>query len=507
MGPRPSRWDVERVTSTHLPRPAHGSTSTFAEPLRAGRWWVALALVTGASACTGEGIELPGVSAGSEDAGSEDDDGSTGSAGSTGADGETEAELVRPNWHEDIAPLVAAHCQGCHDPDSLAFPLTTYPETLAWAPVIAMRTAEGEMPPWHAVETDECTPPHGWEHDARLSDAQKQLFADWAEAGAPEGDPALAAPIPAPMGLDLPDPSTSMIMGGSITVEREGDVLDQFHCLSFEPGNAQDVYVDAMQVIQGNAAILHHVLIFIDEDAESASWPQGIQEDCGSGPRVSNAQLIGAWVPGSRPIEAPEDVGILLPAGARIVFNVHYHASVGGPEVDDGTGLALRWTTDAPEWVSYFELVGAPGVGDSTTGEFSIPAGARDHEETIEFTLPPLGDAEVRLWSVGHHMHKIAVDAKTSVLRNGEELCMVQTPAWDYGWQRIYEFDSPVEDVFQLQPGDALRVRCTYDNTLENPALAAALAELGLDEPQDVVLGEGTLDEMCLAGVGVAVRQ
>ena len=40
-------------------------------------------------------------------------------------------------------------------------------------------------------------------------------------------------------------------------------------------------------------------------------------------------------LPGAMPIETPTDVGIRLPAGSRLVFNVHYHAAVTGPEVDD----------------------------------------------------------------------------------------------------------------------------------------------------------------------------
>lgn len=494
------------VTSTQHPFAA----SVFLPGIssRAGRWCVALSLCASASACTTPEDPEPGLSEGSEGEGEGGSEaGSSGAVDSTGADETAGEPAARPNWHEDVAPLVAAHCQGCHNGSGLAFPMTTYDETSPWAPLIAMRTADGTMPPWHAVETEECTPPHGFEHDARLAPEQIELLQAWADAAAPQGDPALAAPIPEPMSLDLADPSTTVIMGGSLSVEREGDVLDQFHCLSFDPGNTQDVFVDAMQVIQGNPKILHHVLVFVDEAAESASWPQGIEEDCGQGPGVANARLVGAWVPGSLPIEAPEDVGILLPAGARLVFNVHYHASVTGPEVDDGTGIALRWTTDAPEWVSSFGLVGAPGDGTSTTGEFLIPAGARDHDEVIEWAVPQLGDAEVRLWTVGHHMHKVAIDQKTSVLRGGQELCLVQTPRWDYGWQRLYEYDVPVEEVFQVMPGDVVRVRCTYDNSLENPAVVDALQELGLDAPQDVHVGEGTLDEMCLAGIGVAVRQ
>jgi hypothetical protein len=104
-------------------------------------------------------------------------------------------------------------------------------------------------------------------------------------------------------------------------------------------------------------------------------------------------------------------------------------------------------------------------------------------------------------------MHKVGVDMKTSIIRDGEELCLVQTPNWDYGWQRLYEYDSPIDEVFQLLPGDVVRVRCTFDNSRGNPAVVEALSEVGLDEPQDVSVGEGTLDEMCLSGIGVAVRQ
>jgi hypothetical protein len=296
-------------------------------------------------------------------------------------------------------------------------------------------------------------------------------------------------------------------MGGSITVEAEPNVLDQFHCLTFDPGLTEDVYLDGLQVIAGNTKIVHHVLVFVDEAAGSADWEDGIRRDCGGGSGVPGARLVAAWVPGGLPTEPPADVGIKVLAGSRIVFNVHYHANVLGPEIDDTTAVALRYTTNVPAWVSEFRLLGAPGDGDSVTGEFLIPAGAVDHEETIEWVVPPLGDIEVRLWAAGNHMHKVAVDAKVSITRDGEEQCLVQTPRWDFGWQRMYEYDLPIDEGFRVETGDVFRIRCTYDNSLANPGVISALAEVGLDTPRDVQLGEATLDEMCLAGVGVAFRQ
>jgi hypothetical protein len=42
-------------------------------------------------------------------------------------------------------------------------------------------------------------------------------------------------------------------------------------------------------------------------------------------------------------------------------------------------------------------------------------------------------------------------------------------------------------------------MRCSYDDSLENPALVEALAKKKTSTPVDVRLGEETLDEMCLA--------
>ncbi|MBL8973116.1 MAG: hypothetical protein JNK56_21200, partial [Myxococcales bacterium] len=54
--------------------------------------------------------------------------------------------------------------------------------------------------------------------------------------------------------------------------------------------------------------------------------------------------------------------------------------------------------------------------------------------------------------------------------------------------------------------GDTVKVRCTYDNTLGNPGVQEMLAEIGAKDPVDVVLGEGTLNEMCVTGLGVAIK-
>ena len=79
----------------------------------------------------------------------------------------------------------------------------------------------------------------------------------------------------------------------------------------------------------------------------------------------------------------------------------------------------------------------------------------------------------------------------------------MHTPRWDFNWQRFYKYDVPIEQSLRIQAGDIVHVRCEYDNSLANPAVVEALAEVGLEEPVDVFVGEGTLDEMCLTALGV----
>jgi hypothetical protein len=86
---------------------------------------------------------------------------------------------------------------------------------------------------------------------------------------------------------------------------------------------------------------------------------------------------------------------------------------------------------------------------------------------------------------------------------SGESECLVQTPKWDFEWQRIYSYDAEIADLPTIGQGDELHMRCTYNNTLSNPFVADALEERGLTEPTTVVLGDETLDEMCLGAFGV----
>jgi hypothetical protein len=99
---------------------------------------------------------------------------------------------VPPTFHKQIAPILYGYRTPCHRPgESAPFALLTYADAGKRAAQIAAVTGSRFMPPWLPE------PGHGeFDGERRLSDAQIELIAEWAVAGAPEGDPKDAPPRP-----------------------------------------------------------------------------------------------------------------------------------------------------------------------------------------------------------------------------------------------------------------------------------------------------------------------
>lgn len=81
------------------------------------------------------------------------------------------------------------------------------------------------------------------------------------------------------------------------------------------------------------------------------------------------------------------------------------------------------------------------------------------------------------------HMHTLGRKLHVDVERGGKKQCMVDVPDYTFSWQQFYFYEKPVV-IAAGGPGD-IRITCEYDST-------------GI---RDMVhFGEGTGDEMCLAG-------
>ncbi len=378
-------------------------------------------------------------------------------------------------------------------------------------------TERRAMPPWGAFETDECKPNHTFRDDLRLTEAEVALFAAWYDAGSPEGDPAAAPPPIELKGIDLP--GMTLEVQPAKPFVSSGDA-DQFRCFVMDPGLEKDSYLNGWNFIAGNPKVVHHALLFVDPRPVPATpSPTRLAVTSASAApasaAISSRRGLRAASPSSSPPTSPRASPRAPSSSCRSTTTLRARPTIRTPP-------ASRCASpSSPEYEMVFALIGndgnqqangdglQSGPNDDGDIEFRIPAEASDHTETMLFTLPETINGgpmpELYVYGSGTHMHYVGTDMRVKIdhknaasAKKGDE-CLVQTPDWNFAWQRAYLYDTKVEDLPRFLPGDVLEMRCKYDNTMKNPYVVKALKDQKLQAPVDVFLGESTLDEMCLA--------
>ncbi len=412
-------------------------------------------------------------------------------------------------FHEHVETVLQARCQDCHHAGGIApFALVTYEDAKRWGPLLVDATKRGAMPPWGAYQTDECAPRHGFRDDLRMTADEIATLEKWVDGGSQRGDPASAPPPRTFSKRGLPGATDELATPGYDVAPSPSDEL---RCFVIDPKLAEDTWIDGTDVVPGDPTVVHHALVFVDPKGESkAKAGETGSYPCFGGSGVSGSSLMVAWAPGVPPNEYGAGVGTLVPKGSMLIVQIHYHP--GAETRRDSTKVVLRRAASKPEWAAIVQLIGnyaaapmlLPGPNDPTGSPvFLIPAGVKDHTETMEVTLPS-SVPELKLAAVGTHMHWVGKDMKIEIERPGgrpdqpASECLLQTPKYDFNWQRGYSYAASIDALPTVMGGDKLRMRCTYDNSMDNPLVSKALSELKLSSPVDVRLGEETLDEMCL---------
>ena len=415
-------------------------------------------------------------------------------------------------YYKDVAPIIQNHCQGCHVPGGIgAFPLQTYDDAHANSDSMVYQTGARNMPPWGARATSECTPRFKIKDDPTLTDAEIATIAQWHTDGDLPGDPKDAPPPNTnPPLTDLPNsvslkPATPYTLAGQ---------ADYFRCFVLDPQLTARTWVTGVYVKPGNSTIVHHALIFSVPANATIPPPDDVnvpdQYTCFGSSNVSGQQLVAAWVPGAEPFQYPSDVAQPLNPGQKLVMQIHYHPHANATPDPDTTTFQYSSTTTTPTWGVIPQLVGnfkaavnANGIG-LVNPPFVIPPNTPSRQFTMQYTEPASIPIPLKILAVAAHMHLVGVDEKITMHRANPttdqpaDECMLQVPSWNFNWQRAYQYDTDIASLPTIAPGDVAQMRCTYDNTLQNPWVAQALTEQGLTQTKTVTLGETTLDEMCL---------
>ena len=403
-------------------------------------------------------------------------------------------------WNKDIQPIVAARCNGCHVAGGIA-PLTfgSYADGLKWKD--AMRTAveTRRMPPYRAGPG--CAE---YVDDPRLTDGEIAAFGRWADTGAAEGT---AADVQ--QKVDLPSPGLSRVDLSLKMAEPFTPTLtpDEYRCFVLDWPKATDTYAVGMQVVPGNARVVHHVIAFVISPDQVAAI-QALDEKeagpgypCFGGPGTGGQRVnwLGAWAPGGKASMYPPDTGLEVKAGSKVVLQVHYNSSAAPVgERADLTRIDVA-TADFVKRKAMLMLWANPDWVNKQT--MKIPAYAKDTKHSFAFDPTPYMGAitggvvgsnkAFKVYSASLHQHLLGASSRVEILHdNAPTECLLDVPRWDFHWQRGYGFKTP--KVFR--PGDRLNVECHWDNSAEAQPVIDGIK----GAPRDVNWGEGTGSEMCL---------
>ena len=387
-------------------------------------------------------------------------------------------ETIDPDavlYNEHVAPILQERCVGCHQEGAIGpFGLEDYAQVSVLANQVLDSVESRRMPPYLADASGEC---NTYLDAAWLSDEELQTLADWVEGGALEGDP--AAHPGAPLAeLDLEGATHSLVLE-EVDVDFSASD-DNYRCFVVDPGLEEDGFLTAFEVLPGNPAIVHHMIVYAPtsdgaladayalDDADSEPGYQ-----CFGDARVDSS-MLAPWAPGTQSWHFPQGTGVRMSAGRPVVVQMHYNN--GSQDSSDATVVNLKVEDSVETELFPFFWV---------DGSLNIPPGESAH---IEESSRGLGiQVPVKLWAVAPHMHKLGVAEQGWIEHDDDtETCLLDVPRWDFNWQLTYVFEEPVV----IAPDDRIGMRCTYDSTSVS---------------ETTTWGDGTQDEMCLMTMFVSL--
>lgn len=337
-------------------------------------------------------------------------------------------------YTRDIAAILNRRCVECHRPGEIApFSLAEYEDVVGWEDTIMEVIEDRRMPPWFA------NPAHGdFRNDARLGEEEKQLLFTWLENGMPEGDPNdLPDPPRFAEGWRMPEPDQVVFATDEpFQVPAEGVVDYQYFVV--DPGWTEDRYVAAAECRPGNSAVVHHIIAYLLGPGEE--------------PDAKRRSMLVGYAPGSPPTVLPDGVAMHVPAGSRLLMEMHYTPN-GSTQTDHSyVGFKFAAEKDVKR-----RLQGRAAINT----KFRIPPRTSNYEVSAEY----VARQDELLLDLTPHMHLRGKAFRyEAIYPDGTEEVLLDVPAYDFNWQLTYELAEPKT----LPAGTKILCTAHFDNSEGN---------------------------------------
>jgi hypothetical protein len=338
-------------------------------------------------------------------------------------------------YAKQVSRIIQKRCQECHRPGEIGpFSLLTYQNARAWADTIHEAVLEQRMPPWHA------DPRYGkFLNERRLSREEADTLLTWIEQGCRKGDDKdLPAPVEWLEGWKIGKPDKIFTMTEEFKVPATG-VLG-YKKFTIDPGFTEDMWVQAAECRPGNRAVVHHILVYIQERFRPIYSLDG-----------TAATLVG-WAPGDMPAIFTPGMAKRIPVGAKLVFEVHYTPN--GTAQTDRSSVGIRFAPRPPEHVVESNIL--------ANMLLRVPPQTPLHKGEMTFTFRD----DALILSLMPHMHLRGVSARyIARYPDGRSETLLSVPDYDFNWQSVYRFAEPLA----VPKGTKLTWIGWWDNSAANP--------------------------------------
>ena len=368
-------------------------------------------------------------------------------------------------YSNQISRILQRRCISCHRPGEVApFSLTDYDEVVGWAEMIQEVVLERRMPPWHA------NPAHGdFKNDASLSQQELQSIQQWVAAGAPAGDQRdMPEPVEFADGWQIGEPDVVIPMADkAFHVPATGVVPYQY--FEVDPGFKEDKWVQAAECRIDNRAVVHHIVVALHDEGQRRVHGQ------------VQSEWITATAPGAQPLKLPPGYAKLIPAGSKLLFQMHYTPN--GIAQTDLSSVGFKFVDPATVKKSV-------GTRQAINENFLIPAGAENHEVKSRFRFRK----DSLMLSMFPHMHLRGKSFRyIAKYPDGRSEILLDVPNYDFNWQNGYEFIKPKF----IPAKTVLECIAHFDNSENNFA--------NPDPTRNVGWGDQTWDEMMIGYFDMAL--
>jgi peroxiredoxin len=364
-------------------------------------------------------------------------------------------EVGKVSYSSEVAAILENKCQNCHRPGQVApFSLLTYDDAHKHAATIREVVAERRMPPWHA------DPQYGhFANDRSLSALERATILAWLDQGTPLGDPkAIPAARKFPEGWSIGQPDAVFEIPEPYYVPAQGVVSYVYFRV---PTNfKEDHWVQAAEAVPGDRSVVHHIIVYVVDTKAQGDMRARLSHFCG-------------YAPGDAPSVFPEGTAKRIPAGAELMFQVHYTPT--GKVRTDRSRVGFVFSKSKPSREAF-----TLGIANA---DLLLPAGSGNVEVASSKVLP----VDVRVLSFMPHMHLRGKDFKYTFTRpGGSPETVLSVPAYDFAWQTYYVLKDPIE----LPKGSVIDCLAHFDNSDSNP--------YNPDATKLVRWGEQTFEEMMI---------